>query len=190
MDVVEDILVVAEMLTLVVVVGTHDRPCSAFLNGCFESRQIDFVQGPVVYHSVVVVAPRLLIVQCEVLYTGGNAVFLYFLNIRHDHLGCQVRVFSHIFEITAVERCTVDVHSRAEKYVLFAVAGFFAYSLAIDGRHFFVPSGCKTGECGESHAGVTGPACLVPLVPKHLGTYAVRAVCCPEFRNTETLNAR
>ena len=66
------------------------------------------------------------------LYACGDIVGLYALDVRHHHPACQVRVFTHVLEVTAIERSTVDIDSGAEKHVLLTVTGFLTDALSIE----------------------------------------------------------
>ena len=122
------------------------------------------------------------------LDTSGDAVFLNTLNVGNDDLRGEIGVLAHIFEVTAIERCAVDVDAGAEQYVLVSVAGFLTDRLAIQGRHVGIPGCGQTCERRESDAGVIGRTGLFPFVPKDVGTDTVRAVGTPDSGDTETLN--
>ena len=77
-----------------------------------------------------------LIIERKMLYAHSHTVLLHLLYIRHCHLAGQKRVFAHIFEITATERCTVDIHSRTQKHILLTVARLFSDRLSVKSRHF------------------------------------------------------
>ena len=130
-DIVQQILVVAGMLTFIKVVSTHDGPCITFLHGSFESRQIDFVQSTVVYNDIGVVTVHFMIVQREVLYASGNTILLYTLYVGNNHTAGQIRIFTHILEVTSVQRCAVDVYTGTQKNGLVTIAGFFADALSV-----------------------------------------------------------
>ena len=122
------------------------------------------------------------------LYAGCNTIFLYTLYIRNHHLACEVWVLTHVLEVTSVERSTADVDTRAEKDVLLAVTSLLTDAAAIKERHLLVPCCSKVYKGRESCTRVVCPAGLIPLIPKNLRTDAVRTVCVPYFRNTETWN--
>ena len=130
----------------------------------------------------------LLIVECIMLHAHCNAVLLDFLYVRNNHLGCEERILSHILEVTTIERSTINVHSRSEKYVLFTEACLFSYNFSVKSRHILIPCSCKSCQCRECDYRVVCPSSLLPLVPKNLCTDSVRTVCRPEFRDTEARN--
>ena len=164
-DVVQQVLVVAVPLALVEVVGAHYGPGAAFLDGGLEGREVDLVQSPVVDAHVCGEAVGLLIVEGIMLDAGGYVVALDPLHVRYDHLRREVRVLAHILEVAAVERGAVDVDSGAEKDVLLAVAGLFAYADAVEFGQGRVPGGGQRRQGREGRAGVAGPSGLLPLVP-------------------------
>ena len=127
----------------------------------------------------------LLVVEAIVLKTHSHTVLLHLLNVRHAHLTCKERVFTHILEVSSVVRRPVDVHARAEQHVLLTVACLLADALSVECGGLSVPSRGKAAECRVGCAGVVGPSCLIPFVPFHFRTDSVRTVGTPEFRNTE-----
>ena len=120
------------------------------------------------------------------LDAGSHTVRLQTFDIRNDHRCRQVRVFTHILEVTPVERCTIDIHSGSEHNALVPIHCLFAQSHAIGMSKVGVPCGSQTGERREGGARVVGPACLVPLVPHHLRTDTVRTIGTPYTRYTQT----
>ena len=64
-------------------------------------------------------------------------------------------------------------------------SGLFSYALAVQGAEFPVPCGCQVLKTGERGAGVIGPPCLNPFVPKYFRPDSVWAVSMPEFRNSK-----
>ena len=120
------------------------------------------------------------------LHANSHAVLLNFLNIRHYHYAGKTRILAHILKIASVQRSSVDVYARTEQHVFFAVARFFSYGLAVEGRHFLAPGGCKASQRRKCHTGIIGPSGLLPLVPKHFRANAVRAVGAPKLRNPKT----
>ena len=108
---VERVLIVAVVLVLIEVVGAHHSPRFAFLHCCLEARQIDFVQGSVADDDVHLMAIFLVVVQAVMFHATRHAAALQALNVRHNYLGCQVRVFAHVLEVAASERRAVDVYT-------------------------------------------------------------------------------
>ena len=92
----------AYMLVFIKVITAHDCPCSAVLNSSFESRKINLVKRTVIYNRVCCVTVYLMVVECVMLHTGCHPVTLYALYVRNDHLGCKIRVFTHILEVASV----------------------------------------------------------------------------------------
>ena len=84
-DLVEQNIVMAVMLVLVEVVGTHDRPCPTLLDGRLEGWQVDLVQGTVAHLDVHLMAVLLVVVQTVVLHAGGHALRLESLHVGHHH---------------------------------------------------------------------------------------------------------
>ena len=188
-DIVQQYAVVAVVLIVVQVIGTHQRPRATFLHGSLEGRQIDFVEGTVADLHVHLMTVGLIVVQRIVLHAGRDAFRLQALHIGHHHARCQEGVLAHVFEIAAIERCAENVHTGTENHVLVAVEGFFAQALAIEAGHLRIPGGCQTGQRREGHAGVVGLSGLHPLVPKHIGTNAMRSVVGPHIGNAESFHA-
>ena len=84
-DVAEQTLVMAVVLIIIKVVGTHESPYMSFGNGSLECRKIYFVKSTVVNDDIDLIAVFFVIVQSEMLYAGSHAVGLQSLNIRHHH---------------------------------------------------------------------------------------------------------
>ncbi|CCY64711.1 putative uncharacterized protein [Prevotella sp. CAG:1124] len=183
------VAVVAVVLVLVQVVTAHEGPCVAVLHGRLEGWKVYLVQRAVVNDGVYLVAVLLVVVQCEVLYARADAVGLESDDVRHHHPRGEIRVFAHVLEVASAERGAQDVDARAKNHVFLAVAGLLAERHAVDERHPRVPRGGKTRQRGECHARVVSLSGLHPLVPKHVGTYAVRAVVGPELGYAETCHA-
>ena len=129
--VVQEVLVMATVLILVQVVGTHDGPGISFLDGCFEGGEVDFVEGTVVYDDVGRMAVYFLVVECIMFHTGSHAVLLDALHIGNYHLSGQIRVFAHILEIASIQWRTVDVYTGAQQDRFIPIAGFFTDAFAI-----------------------------------------------------------
>ena len=147
------------------------------------------MQCAVAHDDVHLVAVLLVIVQAVVLDTCRNALRLQPLYVRNHHRGGQEGVFTHIFEVTTVERSAQDVHSRTQYHILSPIESLLSESFAIDARHLGIPAGCQTGECRKSHAGVVGLPGLVPFVPKNIGSDTVRTVIGPEIGEAKTGNS-
>ena len=135
-------------------------------------------------------AVHFVVVQGEVFHAGGHAVLLHAPDIGRHHLSGQIRVLTHILEVASVERCAVDIDTGAQQDGLVAVARLFTDALSVKERHFGVPGCRQTGQGRESHAGVVGASGLFPLVPQHIGTYAVGAVVRPYIGNAQTGHTR
>ena len=185
-NVVEQVLVVAAELVFVFVVGPHDCPGTSFLYCSLEGRKIDLVQCPVIDNHIDIFAVDLLIVQSEMFDAGRYAITLYPVNIRNNHDRGKVGVFSHIFEISTVERCAVDVDTRAKQDSLVAVASLLPDGLAIGFCHIGIPGCGYASQCRKGGAGVVGPFGIVPLVPQLFHTDPMRTIGHPNFRNAET----
>ena len=180
----------AGMLVFIKVVGTHDGPGPALLHGRLECGKIDFIKRTIVDDHVGRMPVDLLIVQCIMLDAGGHAVPLHALHVRHDHPGRQIGVLAHILEIPAVERRAIDIHAGTQQHVFLAIARLLADRTAVEFRHFGIPGSGQTRQRRKGHAGVVAPAGLVPFVPQHFGTNAVRAVGRPDFGNAQPRHAR
>ena len=76
-------------------------------------------------------AVSLLIVECKMLYAHCHSVLLHLLDIWNSHLAGKIRVLSHVFEVAAAQRSTINVYTWSEKYILFAVACLLSNRLSI-----------------------------------------------------------
>ena len=125
-DLVEHGGIMAIVLVLIEVVGTHDGPCATLLDCSLEGRQVDFMQGTVTDDDIHLMAVFLVVVQGVVFHTGSHTLRLQTFYVGHDDLGCQIGVFAHILEVTATKWGTIDIYTRAQHYALVAVKGLFA----------------------------------------------------------------
>ena len=185
---VKQLLVVAVMLVLVEVVGTHESPDVSFSDCSLEGGQIDFVEGAVGEDDVHLMAILLVVVHGVVLYAGRHTFRLQSLNIRSDHAGGEVGIFAHVFEVATPQRSTQDVHTRTQNHGFVAVESLLAEVLAVETCHRGIPCGCQTGKGREGHTRVVRLSCLFPFVPEHIGAYTVRPVVGPEIRKTKALH--
>ena len=181
----QDALVVAEVLIIIKVVCAHDRPGTTFGDSRLECGQIDLVKRSVIHVHIHGVTVDLVVIQREMLDADGHILALDALNVGHYHGRGKEGVFPHILEVAPAEGMAEDVDTGAEQHRLLAVEGFFCDALAIEAGHLRIPAGRQAGQGRICSAGIIGPASLAPLVPKHFGTDAVRAVGAPYFRNPE-----
>ena len=182
--------VMAVVLVLIQVVGTHDGPRPTLLHGSTEGGQVDFVEGAVAHLDVHLVAILLIVVQGVVLHTGGHTLRLQTLHVGHHHARGKVGILTQILEVAPAERRAVDVHTRAQHHVLVAVQSLLAQALAVEAGQFGVPGGSQTGQCGECHTRVVGLSGLLPLVPEHVGAHTVGAVVRPQIGEAQPLHTR
>ena len=188
-DLVKKDVVMTIVLVLIEVVGAHEAPGLALLNGGAEGGQVDLVKGAEAHLHVHLVAIFLVVVQGVVLHTGGHASRLEALDVGHHHARGQVGVFAHVLEVTASQRRAQDVDARSQDDVLATVEGLLAQALAVEAGHLGVPRGGQTGQRGEGHARVVGLAGLLPFVPQHVGPHAMRAVVGPQVGNAQAGHA-
>ena len=188
-DTVQRDIIMAVVLVVVEVVGTHDAPRLALGDGGTEGRQIDFVESAVANHHIHLMAILLVVVQRIVLHAGRHALRLQSLHVGHHHARGQPRVLAHVLEVAAAKRSAIDVHARAENHVLAAITSLLAQALAVETCQVRIPSSRQTRQGGEGHTRVVGLTGLHPLVPEHVGTNAVRAVVGPEVGHSQTRNA-
>ena len=116
----------AVVLVFIEVIGTHDGPCPTLLYSSTESRQIDFMKRTVADDDIHLMAVFLVIVQRIVFHTRCHTLRLQALHIGHHHLRGQIRVFTHILEVTATQRCAIDIHTRTQNNALVAIERLLA----------------------------------------------------------------
>ena len=119
------------MLTPDFIIGTHDAPYMTLHDGSLKSGKIDFLQSTIAKFHIDVPAPQFLIVERVMFHTSSNAIFLYALNIRYYHNRSQIRILTHVFKVTTVERCAIDIHTRSQQYILFPVTCFLANGFSV-----------------------------------------------------------
>ena len=106
------------------VIRAHHAHCVRFFDCGTESRQIDFPQGAFADVRVVACTVCFLVVEGIMLDTGRNIILLYTFYKRNCNFCCQIRIFAHIFKVTAAKRRTVDVDARCKDHVFAAPSGF------------------------------------------------------------------
>ena len=188
-DLVQETLIVRYVLILILVVAAHEAPCVTLLDCSLERTEIEFIESSVGNLDIDMTTELLLVVEHIVLDAASHAIALQACYIWHNHDACEIRVLAHIFEVTAIERCAIEIDTRTKQNALLAIASLLSYVLAIKGRHLWVPCRCKAGESRESCAIVVGPVGMCPVVPVDLHAHTMRTVACPQFRNTEASNA-
>ena len=134
-------------------------------------------------------AVLLIVVQTVVLDAGGHSECLHALHVGHHHAAREVGVLAHVFEVASAEWRAIDVHAGAQYHVLATIECFLAQAVAVEPAEVGVPGGGQARQCGEGHTGVVGLSGLLPLVPKHVGAHAVRAVIGPEVGEAQTLHS-
>src|SRR5690554_1499533 len=132
------------MFSKVFVISTHDCPYLSFLNSCFESWQIYLSQCTLISYYIDSASFCLLIIEGEVLNTSSNTIELYPYYVRHYHSGGQVRVLTHVFEVSAIERGSVNIYAWTKKHGFLPVSGFFSDSFPIVRCQLRVPC-CSKG---------------------------------------------
>ena len=65
------------------------------------------------------------------LYAHSHSILLNLLNIRYYHNRSEEWIFTHILEVAAIQRGTVNVHSRAQQHILLTETGFLTNGFAI-----------------------------------------------------------
>ena len=187
-QVFEQVLVVTVVLVAIKIIGTHQSPGAALGDSSVEGGQVDLMEGAVADLDVDLMAVLFVVVEGEMLDTGCHTVALQPADIGDDHRGDQVRIFAHVFEVAAAERCAQNVHAGSEDHVLAPIAGFLAKAAAVVPRQRGVPGGSQTGQRREGHTRVVGLSGLFPFVPEHVGTHTVRAVVGPEIGKAQARN--
>ena len=187
-DAVEQHLVMAVVLILIEVVGPHDSPGATLGDSGMEGRQVDFAKRAVADDDVDLMTVFLVVVERVVLHAGRHPFRLQSLHIGNYHARGQPWILAHILEVASVERGAVDVDARSEHHILVAVERLLAQAFAIGPGEARVPRGGEACECREGHARVVGLSGLLPLVPKHVGTHAMRSVIGPEVGEAETFH--
>src|SRR5215468_12606712 len=81
----------------------------------FENRQIDLAQRAFVNDCVHIVPVKFRIVSQEMFYSCADPLTLHSLDVAHGDARRQEGVFAKVFEIPAVHRSTIDIHSRPKE---------------------------------------------------------------------------
>ena len=139
----------AGMVAVDEVVGTHDRPDLALLDGGLEGGQINFPQRAFADGRVHGVAVGLLVVAGKMLDARGNATALHSLDVGHRQPRRQKRVFAEILAVAPAQRRAVDVDRRPQQHPR---AGAFVRGLLADGLPD-LPDQIGVPRRGHQHAG-------------------------------------
>ena len=188
-DLVQHDGIMAVVLVLIKIVGSHDTPSLTLGNGCLESRQVDLMERTVVDNDVNLMAVVLVVVQRIVFDAGSHTIGLQSLHVGHHHARGKVRVLAHILKVTASQRSAVDIDARTKYHVLATIQSLLAKTHTIETGHLRVPCGSQTGQCGKGHTRVVGLSGLFPLIPEDIGTYAMRSVIGPEILETQSFHS-
>ncbi len=177
------------MLIEVLVVTAHKAPCTALGNGSMEGTQIQLVEGTVAHTHIDVAAPCFLFVESIVLDATRHAIALQALYVGYAHARGKDGVLAHVFKVAAVERCAIQIDTRAQQHRFLAIARFLAHHASVKGGKAGLPRSGKASESRERSARVIGPTGMVPFVPLYLHAHPVRAVAGIQFGYTQTGNA-
>ena len=74
------------VLVEILVVGAHDAPHLAFLDGSLERRQVNLVKSSIGHLDIDVSAELLLIVEDKMLDASSYTVSLNTIDVGHHHL--------------------------------------------------------------------------------------------------------
>ena len=113
---VEQPVVLATVGSVQPVVGAHHHPRVGFPDGDLEAAQVDLPQRPFVDDRIDHHAPRLLVVGCEVLDAGTDALRLGSFDHRGGQFTREQRILREVLEIPATPRVALDIDPRAEDY--------------------------------------------------------------------------
>src|SRR5262249_25702252 len=116
------------------------------------------------------------IVSQEMFYSCADPLTLHSLDVAHGDARRQEGVFAKVFEIPAVHRSTIDIHSRPKKKMHTLGARIPSDLSAHLLRQGWIPC------CGQSYS--TGHRCRWPIV-----THSQRSIRHLETRDTQPGNA-
>lgn len=134
-DVGQQAAAVAHELAVHAVCRGHDAPQSAFADGRFIGREVDFMQGAVADCGHVEVAVVLAVVAGVMLEAGGHLFALDTFHGGGRDAAVQVRVFGVVFEEAAAQRIAQDVVGGTQQYAPADGPGFAAhYSAGLFGQ--------------------------------------------------------
>ena len=82
-------------------------------HSAFERLQINLMHSTFRHVHIHAEAVGLLVIQHKMLQAASHTIALGGLDVWHDHLTSQVRVFAHVLKGASVQRGTLDVYTRA-----------------------------------------------------------------------------
>jgi hypothetical protein len=143
------------------------------------------MQSPVAHVHIYRASVGLLVVGQVMLDTGRHIATLQTPDVGRCHLCRQVRIFAHVFEVSAAKRRTNNVHSGTQQNIFAPKTGLFAQNFTAQTGQIGIPGGSKRGSGGKISRGIVGPARVTPIVAIDFRSYSVRTVRKGQFGNTQ-----
>ena len=144
------------------------------------------MKGSVGHLDIDMAAELLLVVEDIMLDAGGYTISLNAIDVGHHHLRSETGVFAHIFEVAAIERRAIDVHTRTEQDILAAIARLLSYIEAVGEGEVTIPGGGKASERRIGGDGVVVPSRIAPIVPIDFGTHTMGSVAVAHLGDAKT----
>ena len=161
------------------VVAVHHGSDMCLLHGLSECGEVDFMERALIDIGTCMVAAPFLIVCSEMLHRGNHPLMLHANDVIGSYLGCEVRVFAEILEISSTERCPIDVHARTEKKRDSSRLGVLSEPVTELVGKFAVP--CRGSEYPARIERTDGV--LTPYI-----AYSLWTICHEKLRYAETFN--
>ena len=177
-------------ITQILIIGSHHSQSTAFLYSRFEGRQIDFTKGTLATFYLNGRPVRFLVIQGKMFHAASDITALQSLNILNSQNRVQIRIFTHIFEVTSAQRATDDIYTGAEQDVFLTPPGFFPQHFSPVIGQFGIPGGCKGSTGWEIGGRVGRPVGIAPVVPVDFRADPVRTVTQAPFGNAQAFNLR
>ena len=96
------------------VIRSHNSPRFTFFYNGLKSRKIDFPKSTFIHNGIINQAVFFLAVGGKMLHRSAHTHTLYATDPGSAQFSGQVRIFRHIFEISAAKRRTLDINGRSQ----------------------------------------------------------------------------
>ena len=183
-DLGEQVVITHGVLTVHLIVRCHDGPWVALADGYLKAAEVELAGSTLGNALVDRGAVSFLRVDGEVFGRDTGTLTLYTFNICSRNLTSHKRILTIVFEVTAAEGITVEVHTWTENDVATIFLGLVADSLAYLTDELSVPSRSQTRSDGEGCSIVGLVSALAGRVDAHTGR-AVGEYC---GRDAQTRN--
>ena len=140
-DIRKQVIAAVGVLSIDLVIGTHDSPWLRFLHSYLEGLEVNLPCSSLRHYGVRTETAGLLVVEGKVFERSANTVILDTADVRGRDVSAENRVFGKIFEIPPAERVPLDVVSRSQDHVYPVFKDLVAHGFRNTADHILIPGG-------------------------------------------------